>query len=49
MGSRRFLTVSPRILLIDETHRVGLGLGKEKEQWEPVEAFSVVEVEVNLL
>ena len=29
------------VMIVDEAHRVGLGLGKEKEKWEPVEAFSV--------
>ena len=29
------------IMTVDEARGVGLGLGKEKEKWEPVEAFSV--------
>ena len=29
------------VMIVDEARGVGLGLGKEKEKWEPVEAFSV--------
>ena len=29
------------MVIVDEARRVGLGLGKEKEKWEPDEAFSV--------
>ena len=29
------------MMIVDEACGVGLSLGKEKEKWEPVEAFSV--------
>ena len=29
------------VVIVDEARRVGLGLGKEKEKWEPDEVFSV--------
>ena len=29
------------VVIVDEARGVGLGLGKEREKWEPVEAFSV--------
>ena len=29
------------MVIVDEAHGVGLGLGKEREKWEPDEALSV--------
>ena len=29
------------MVIVDEARGVGLGLGKEREKWEPDEAFSV--------
>ena len=29
------------VVIVDEARGIGLGLGKEREKWEPDEAFSV--------